>query len=682
MTADPGQPPVEPDDPGDELWPDCERYATALLGDPDLTPERWLLGQYPERLRAQLADLHRLHRGCRPAAAESPVPAPGGAIPGYEVLGELGRGGMGVVYRARQVHPDRVVALKVLLAGAHAGADARDRFRTEANAAARLQHPNIVPIYEVGEHDGRPYLVLRCVDGGSLKQRLDGTPCDGRWAAELVEAVARAVHHAHEHGVIHRDLKPANILLDADGTPHVADFGLAKKVDSAASTPAASLTRTGDVVGTPSYMAPEQARGRSGELGPAADVYALGAILYELLTGRPPFKAETPAETLLQVQLDDPVSPRRIQKKVPRDLETICLKCLHKNTLKRYPTALDLAADLDRFRNNRPIQARPAGVWERAVKWVRRSPLRAALVGFGTLGPLAFLAYVLWSNAALREAAAREQHKAEEATTQRALATSYLHSALDAFEPLALDVKGKGLAKTAEGRQFRQSFCDRARDLSRTLLKDMGNTDPVVQREVGRALYLLGVTHEVAGNGAAALEAYGDALARQEKLVSESPAEVPYRVDLAVTYQSVGDWHAASGQKKVAGDYYARIVALFASLPDDTDRVARLAQPLSEKLWKMGRPQDALEWENRVIAHLEALLRNEQTSPEKRPQIRFPLAVAYFIRGGLLQEQGRLDLAGPEFDRALNVEGVELPKEIVDICKRFRAPAGQNAPVK
>jgi tetratricopeptide (TPR) repeat protein len=589
---------------------------------------------------------------------------------------------MGVVYRARQVRPDRVVALKVLLAGAHAGEDARDRFRTEANAAARLQHPNIVPIYEVGEHDGRPYLVLRCVDGGSLKQRLDGTPLDGRWAAELVEAVARAVHHAHEHGVIHRDLKPANILLDADGTPHVADFGLAKKVDSAASTPAAGPTRTGDVVGTPSYMAPEQARGRSGELGPAADVYALGAILYELLTGRPPFKAETPAETLLQVQLDDPVPPRRIQKKVPRDLETICLTCLHKNPLKRYHTALDLAADLHRFGNNRPIRARPAGVWERVVKWVKRSPLRAALVGIVTLGPLAFLAYVLWSNAALRDAAAREQHKAEEATTQRALATSYLHSALDAFEPLALDVKGDSLAKTEEGRQFRQTFCDRARELSRTLLQDKENPDPVVQREVGRALYLLGVTHEVAGNGVAALEAYTDALVRQEKLVDGFPAEVPYRVDLAVTYQSVFDLHAASGRKKLAGDYYARIVPLFASLPDDTDRVARLAQPLAEKLWKMGRLREALEWENRVIAHLEALLRAEKTPPEKRQQIRLPLAIGYFIRGALFQEQGRLDLAGPEFDRVLGIESVELPKEIIDHCKRFRTPAGQRVPVK
>jgi serine/threonine protein kinase len=287
-----------------------------------------------------------------PEAKLSPAAAGWPAVPGYEILGELGRGGMGVVYKARQVPLKRLVALKMILAGTQAGDQDRARLRIEAEAVARLQHPNIVQIHEVGESEGHPFLCLELLEGGSLAGRLDGTPWVGRRAAELVETLARAVHAAHQRGVVHRDLKPANVLLAADGTPKITDFGLARRMD-AASGP----TRSGAVLGTPSYMAPEQAEGRNRQVGPAADVYALGAILYELLTGRPPFRAATPLDTLLQVVSDRPVPPSRWYPQVSPDLEGICLKCLEKKPQRRYGSAEALAEDLERFLSGRPVLA-------------------------------------------------------------------------------------------------------------------------------------------------------------------------------------------------------------------------------------------------------------------------------------------------------------------------------------
>ena len=254
-------------------------------------------------------------------------------VAGYEILGVLGRGGMGVVYKARQVKLGRLVALKMILAGAPCRQQDRDRFRTEAEAIARLQHPNIVQVHEVGEHDGKPFFSLEFCSGGSLDRKLNGTPLPAQEAARLLETLARAMQAAHDQSVIHRDLKPANVLLAADGTPKITDFGLAKKLDDV------GQTAIGAIMGTPSYMAPEQASGKSKEIGPAADVYALGAILYECLTGRPPFKAATPLDTILQVVSDEPVPPSQLQPKTPRDLETICLKCLHKEAGKRYASA-------------------------------------------------------------------------------------------------------------------------------------------------------------------------------------------------------------------------------------------------------------------------------------------------------------------------------------------------------
>ncbi len=330
-------------------------------------------------------------------------PADWPRLPGLELLEVLGAGGMGVVYKARQPALDRTVAVKLLRDAHLAGSAQRERFLQEARAVARLQHPNLVQVYELGEvatagdRSSQPYLVLEYVAGGSLSERLRGTPQPPREAARLVETLAEAIHYAHRQGVIHRDLKPGNVLLvsggvvsaewsriESDDTTHhspltthqpkITDFGLAKFLAGG------DLTRTGDVLGTPSYMAPEQTEGKPGGITAAADVYGLGTILFEALTGRPPFMAETAAATVIQVQQDEPVPPRRLQPTVPRDLETICLKCLHKDPARRFATAQDLADDLRRFRLGEPILTRPVGSAERALRWCRRKPVLAGLV--------------------------------------------------------------------------------------------------------------------------------------------------------------------------------------------------------------------------------------------------------------------------------------------------------------
>jgi WD40 repeat protein len=332
----------------------------------------------------------------------SPADRPAPTIAGYEIEGELGRGAMGVVYLARQVRLNRPCALKVILAGAHADPVAAVRFLGEAEAVAKLQHPGIVQIHHIGEADGLPFLELEYVPGGSLDRALDGTPWPARRATTLVEALARAAAEAHRLGIIHRDLKPGKILIAADGTPKIADFGLAKSLSAES-----GLTATESIMGSPSYMAPEQAEGKTKQVGPLADVYALGVILYELLVGRPPFRGATVLETLAQVKSAEPVPPSRLVPGLPRDLETFALKCLQKDPAKRYDSADALAEDLRRFLEDRPIQARRPGPVERLARWGRRNRGQAAaLAAIASL----VLTVVVGSNiAAWRFRAQREE---------------------------------------------------------------------------------------------------------------------------------------------------------------------------------------------------------------------------------------------------------------------------------
>jgi tetratricopeptide (TPR) repeat protein len=319
-------------------------------------------------------------------------------FPNYQLLGEIARGGMGIVFRARQLNPSRIVALKMILAGPHASSAELYRFRMETEAAASLDHPNIMPIYEVSDQDGRPFFSMKLMEGGSLAGHLPRF-AEGRAAAALLIKVARAVHHAHVRGILHRDLKPANVLLDAQGEPFVTDFGLCRRVEVDS-----GMTQSGVIVGTPSYMSPEQAAGRKG-LTTATDVYSLGAILYTLLTDRPPFKGNTPLETVRGVLEDEPSRPRLLRPQVDRDLETICLKCLDKQPARRYASAESLADDLSRWLNGEPIVARRSTLWERAWKRTRRNPAAAALVAVSSLA-LVFLiaAGVLYQSHRLRVA--------------------------------------------------------------------------------------------------------------------------------------------------------------------------------------------------------------------------------------------------------------------------------------
>jgi serine/threonine protein kinase len=368
-------------------------------------------------------------------------------IPGHEILDTIDRGGMGIVYKARHIRLNRIVAIKMILAGSHAPKEQLARFRTETEAVAQLHHPNIVEIFDVGEADGQPYYSMEFVEGGSLERVLAKALLPPSQAARLIQSLAEAIHAAHQRGIIHRDLKPGNILLsgewrvtsdeeknkkggewrvasdeEATGhsprtTPKITDFGLAKRLDGTGGN-----TLTGAVLGTPSYMAPEQAEGKNRQIGPAVDIYALGAILYEMLTGRPPFKGETTLDTLEQVRLRDPVAPSRLHPELPRDLETICLKCLEKSPQRRYGNAGILAEEVRRFLDGEPIMARPSSIWEKGFKWAKRKPALASLMGVSAVAVLGLLTSWIFFTAELTAQVALARQEEKRALDQEGLA--------------------------------------------------------------------------------------------------------------------------------------------------------------------------------------------------------------------------------------------------------------------
>jgi tetratricopeptide (TPR) repeat protein len=481
---------------------------------PDLLPEleqRIVVLEWMAESAKAIRETPPIDSAGSPRAAAVPARLPD--IPGYEIVGELGHGGMGVVYKARQTQLGRMVALKMILAGGMAGQDELARFRTEAEAIARLQHANIVQIHEVGEQDGRPFFSLEFCGGGSLADKLNGTPLPADEAARLVETLAHAMQAAHEAHVIHRDLKPANVLLTADGTPKITDFGLAKKLD------VPGQTYTGVVMGTPSYMAPEQADGQK-DVGTAADVYALGAILYELLTGRPPFKAATTLDTILQVKYDEPVPPRQLQSKVPRDLETICLKCLQKKPNARYARALDLAEDLHRFRAGEPIHARPPGPLERGWKLARRYPgWAAALVVFAA----GFVITAVLANVAKQQA---ERAKQEAARAEREAALR-----VTALDDVLHTISGERLRRAGQTRLMHEMLERLAPRFEEVLT--LPDQDEATRAQQGLALNSLTVIRRTMNKHKEALESADRAETIFRALIAGSAPSASNRLGLA-----------------------------------------------------------------------------------------------------------------------------------------------------
>jgi tetratricopeptide (TPR) repeat protein len=466
--------------------------------------------------------VHELGASLEPPVGRDEI----GRLGRYDVLRVLGSGGMGVVYLARQRPLGRLVALK-MLGGPHLSRERLARFRREAALIARLRHPNTIQIHEIGECGGRPFLVMEYVEGGSLAQQLAARPLAARSAAVLVETLARTVQAAHEHGIVHRDLKPANVLLANDGTPRVADFGLAKDLRPEpaheAETPG-YVTQTGGILGTPGYMAPEQALGK--EVGPAVDVYALGAILYECLTGRPPFKAATILETLEQVRSQEPLPPGRLLPGLPRDLQTICLKGLAKEPRRRYLSAKELADDLRRFLDGRAIQARPVSWGERLGKWAWRKPAAAALVAVSGLSVVALLGVGLAYHLRLQTSEAEARRQSQRADTN-------YREARDTLNRILTRLEDKRLADVPRLQELRRDVLENALAFYQGVLKEAEGAGPAVRFDTAVAHEQAGMIQAALGRRDQAEENLRRAVELFERLQAEKPGDAEGTAHLA-----------------------------------------------------------------------------------------------------------------------------------------------------
>jgi serine/threonine-protein kinase len=626
----------------------------------------------------------------------------------YELLEEVARGGMGVVYRARQLSLQRTVALKMILKGEFAAPEDVQRFRLEAEAAAGLDHPNIVPIYEVGEHEGQPYFSMKLVEGGNLSQRLGRFVGQPREAARLLVPVARAVHYAHERGILHRDLKPANILLStprsggqdsdlasprassdscptsvAEAVPHVTDFGLAKRVAGPASP---SLTQSGAAVGTPSYMAPEQAVGQRKGLTVAADVYSLGAILYEMLTGAPPFKADTPLQTLFEVMQQEPVPPHLRQAGIDRDLETICLKCLQKEAGKRYASAAALADDLERYLAGETILARPIGRVERLGRWCRRN---VALAVAGSLAAVALVAVAgdscllalaeaqkadLQAHAAadLREALARTQEHAVEAQQRAAEAEKERGRAEASFRQAHQAVNhclhvSEELAKLPGAQSVRKNLLATALEYYLTFLKEHGD-DPTLRAELADTYVSVGEITSATGSKTRALDAFRRALDLFQELARSQPRDPHWQSELVHTLNDIGVVQGAISQPAAARESLRQALAITERLIHDypQDRsylhsLARLHENLANHDRAAGDYERALEHAAQAQTLFEQLLCVKPDSSAAQGN----LALSINNQGALYAQLDRLDEACRCFETALSIReklGAETPR--------------------
>jgi serine/threonine-protein kinase len=623
-------------------------------------------------------------------------------VPGYEIIGELGRGGMGVVYKARQKGLNRLVALKMVLAGAHAGPQQLQRFKTEAEAVAHLQHPNIVQIYDIGQHDNLPYFSLEYVDGGSLAEKVYRQPQPPRGAAHLIETLARAMHYAHEHGIIHRDLKPANVLLTKNGIPKITDFGLAKRLEEDS-----SQTKSGALMGTPSYMAPEQARGEVRQVGPLADVYALGAMLYELLTGRPPFQGATPMDTVMQVTRDEPVPPSRLQAQIPPDLETICLKCLQKDMPQRYANAVELAEDLRRFLSDEPILARPVGAMEKAWRWCKRNPKVAML-----LGTVALLLIVMATGstvAAIRisnekqeterqkEKAEDEWKRAEDNAQKEMLARKDAQAKQELASQqagVALDTVYDVAVKIDEALKDKQGMARVRNDL---LGLAMGNLDKIAKnlvdsgkadRTMAAAMQRRGTFYEQMGQNDKAARAYRDALIIFDRLIKENPEEDHNKVNAAICCDDLGEVdREMDPDPAVAFKDYRRALELRQDLVTEihTPDVSLAARQyyLAASYVKLGMlylmdgdPAPALDCGRKALEWHQAAT---TSNPKDQHSRRLYTSESYYLLGVASARLNQPEAARRYLDQCL-----QLRKELVDaepdnfFAKQYRQVALQG----
>ncbi len=627
----------------------------------------------------------------------------------YEILGTLGRGGMGVVYKARDKKLNRLVALKMILSGAHASPETLMRFKIEAEAVAKLQHPNIVQIFDIGERDGHPFFSLEYLDGGCLHNKLDGAPQQPKHAAAVIETLSRAIHYAHQRGIVHRDMKPANVLLAGDGTLKITDFGLAKQID----TEDSGQTGTEAILGTPTYMAPEQAAGMTREVGPAADIYALGAMLYEMLTGRPPFRGKTIMDTLQQVQFVEPVQPRRLQPNAPLDLQTICLKCLNKEPEKRYVSAEALADDLRAYLDNRPIKARPTPFVERVYKWMRRQPMQAALVAvsfvalcgliFGVVNHLQQQSELrrtaeseaatakkneglAMNNAALAVKAKEEETKrredaenakqaiqkeSEAKEKQRKRATENFKQARAAVDQLTI-LAQQNLVDRPGLEKVRDDLLNRVVVFYEEFIKT--NTEENLTQDKGQAYRRLGDVQQMLGKNTDAAVSYQQACDSCTDMLAKDPKSESARRELAET--SINQWVVLAdlGKQDLADQAlkqaHATLTALHKDFPTKTRYVLDLAMCENDfaiSAYLAGKLSDAESHAQKALKYLS----DAQGPNDSDPSFRLERARAYDALGLLYTAQaGTSEKPDDERSKASDQFALALT-EIKPLVKRM-----------
>jgi tRNA A-37 threonylcarbamoyl transferase component Bud32/tetratricopeptide (TPR) repeat protein len=522
-------------------------------GDPVLTKALCALVARQKRLYARLRLPEPPDAG--PDGGDGPLPS----FPDHETLAKIGQGGMGAVYKARDTKLGRIVAIKTISDGQSARGVDRGRFQAEAQAIARLRHPHIIAIHAIGEHEGRPFFSMEYAEGGSLGRLIAEGPMPATDAALIVEKLATAVHAAHTAGIVHRDLKPSNVLVMQDGSPKVSDFGLAKLLESDS-----GQTLSGQILGSPSYMAPEQAEGRSKQVGPAADIYALGAVLYQSLAGRPPFQGETPIETLKLVVSTEVVRPRQQRPGIPRDLETICLKCLEKDPRKRYASAQDLALDLRRFDERRPILARRASRLERSLRWCRRNPWVAAFLVATILGAIA--STMLAVRARLAEAATR---------AERDRAVQARDHALGAVQIL-LKTDGE-MINLEEMRPYRKRLVAEGLRESQALVHDLEG-DPRAELQLIDAYLSLSSVEREGSEYALALGSARKALALAEKRLAEAPGSMLYQEKRAAAYHRISTSAATVDECLPAARRSTELYRSLCASHPDGDRLSWMLQ--------------------------------------------------------------------------------------------------------